>query len=160
MGGFAYGVSGEKVYVNLFTQGAADIGTEKGKITIAQTTDYPWSGTVKIEVGLEKPADLTRMVRIPGWAQGRPVPSDLYGYADTTRPAWSVRVAGQLVVPALESGYAVLTRECTTIASEALAAEALRLMESKSINGLLVVDAAGFPVGALNMHDLLRAGVM
>jgi arabinose-5-phosphate isomerase len=54
----------------------------------------------------------------------------------------------------------VLTRECTTIASEALAAEALRLMESKSINGLLVVDAGGFPVGALNMHDLLRAGVM
>jgi arabinose-5-phosphate isomerase len=55
---------------------------------------------------------------------------------------------------------AVLTRECATIASDALAAEALRLMESKSINGLLVVDAAGFPVGALNMHDLLRAGVM
>jgi arabinose-5-phosphate isomerase len=54
----------------------------------------------------------------------------------------------------------VLTRNCTTIESDALAAEALRLMESKSINGLLVVDAAGRPIGALNMHDLLRAGVM
>ena len=55
---------------------------------------------------------------------------------------------------------AVLTRDCITIAADALAAEALRLMESRSINGLLVVDDAGRPIGALNMHDLLRAGVM
>ncbi|MCG6896201.1 MAG: KpsF/GutQ family sugar-phosphate isomerase [Thiocapsa sp.] len=54
----------------------------------------------------------------------------------------------------------VLTRDCITIDAEALAAEALRLMESKSINGLLVVDEARRPIGALNMHDLLRAGVL
>ncbi len=55
---------------------------------------------------------------------------------------------------------AVLTRNCVTISADALAAEALRLMESRSINGLLVIDADRRPVGALNMHDLLRAGVM
>ncbi|NCA69021.1 MAG: KpsF/GutQ family sugar-phosphate isomerase [Sphingobacteriia bacterium] len=55
---------------------------------------------------------------------------------------------------------AVLTRECVTIAADALAAEALRLMESRSINGLLVIDEDRCPIGALNMHDLLRAGVM
>jgi arabinose-5-phosphate isomerase len=54
----------------------------------------------------------------------------------------------------------VLTPNCTTIGAEALAAEALRLMESQAINGLLVVDADRHPIGALNMHDLLRAGVM
>jgi arabinose-5-phosphate isomerase len=54
----------------------------------------------------------------------------------------------------------VLTRNCVTIKAEALAAEALRLMESRSINALLVIDDTGRPVGALNMHDLLRAGVM
>jgi arabinose-5-phosphate isomerase len=54
----------------------------------------------------------------------------------------------------------VLTRDCVTIEAAALAAEALRLMESRSINGLLVIDETGRPVGALNMHDLLRAGVM
>ncbi len=54
----------------------------------------------------------------------------------------------------------VMTRHCTTVSAEALAAEALQLMESKSINGLLVLDAARRPVGALNMHDLLRAGVV
>ncbi len=55
---------------------------------------------------------------------------------------------------------AVMTPGGVRIGAEALAAEALGLMESRSINALLVVDAAGRPVGALNMHDLLRAGVV
>lgn len=54
----------------------------------------------------------------------------------------------------------VMTRQCATIQSGALAVEAVRLMESRAINGLLVVDAGGRLIGALNMHDLLRAGVV
>ena len=41
-----------------------------------------------------------------------------------------------------------------------LAAEAVLMMEKHSINGLLVLDESGRLVGALNVHDLLRAGVM
>ncbi len=47
-----------------------------------------------------------------------------------------------------------------TIRAEALAAEALALMESNRVGALLVVDPAGKLVGALNMHDLLRAGIV
>ncbi len=54
----------------------------------------------------------------------------------------------------------VMTRGCKVIAPEELAAEAVRLMEQHRITGLLVVDADGRLVGALNVHDLLRAGVM
>jgi arabinose-5-phosphate isomerase len=54
----------------------------------------------------------------------------------------------------------VMTSGCVTVAAGDLAAEALRLMESRSINGLLVVDGEGRPTGALNMHDLLRTGVV
>lgn len=46
------------------------------------------------------------------------------------------------------------------IGADRLAAEAVKLMEAHKINGLLVVDAAGKLAGALNMHDLLRAGVL
>ena len=53
----------------------------------------------------------------------------------------------------------VMTRGCKTVASQELAAEALQLMETHKINALLVVDD-GQVVGALNMHDLLRAGVV
>ena len=55
---------------------------------------------------------------------------------------------------------AVMTRGCQTIGAGALAAEALQILEARAINGLMVVDARGCPVGALNMHDLLRAGVV
>ncbi|MCL4471679.1 MAG: KpsF/GutQ family sugar-phosphate isomerase [Sulfuricella sp.] len=54
----------------------------------------------------------------------------------------------------------VMTRNPRTIAPEKLAAEAVQIMDQHKINGLLVVDANGRLVGALNMHDLLRAGVV
>ncbi len=51
----------------------------------------------------------------------------------------------------------VMTRSPRTIAPQALAAEAVRLMELHKINQMLVVDERGLLVGALNMHDLFRA---
>ncbi|GAB4289408.1 MAG: arabinose-5-phosphate isomerase KdsD [Thiohalomonadaceae bacterium] len=54
----------------------------------------------------------------------------------------------------------VMTRGCTTIHPDRLAAEALHIMEEKRINALPVVDADGLLCGAINMHDLLRAGVV
>jgi arabinose-5-phosphate isomerase len=54
----------------------------------------------------------------------------------------------------------VMTRRCKTVGPSLLAAEALHLMQTHKINGLLVVDGTGRLVGALNMHDLLRAGVL
>ena len=52
----------------------------------------------------------------------------------------------------------VMTRRCMTIEAGMLAAKALRIMQERKINGLIVVDE-GKPMAALNMHDLLRAGV-
>ncbi len=54
----------------------------------------------------------------------------------------------------------VMTLGCARIEADRLAAEALRVMEGKRINALLVVDAGNHLIGALNMHDLLRAGVV
>lgn len=54
----------------------------------------------------------------------------------------------------------LMTRGCKTARAGMLAAEALKIMEDARINGLFVVDSDGRPVGALNMHDLLRAGVV
>ena len=47
-----------------------------------------------------------------------------------------------------------------SVQPQELAAEAAHLMEKHSITALPVVDAAGTLVGALNVHDLLRAGVL
>ncbi len=53
----------------------------------------------------------------------------------------------------------VMTVKPTVAHPDMLAAEGLNLMQSKSINGLMLCEQ-GRLVGALNMHDLLRAGVM
>jgi arabinose-5-phosphate isomerase len=47
-----------------------------------------------------------------------------------------------------------------SIAPDALAVEAMQLMQEHAIQGLLVIDRAGKLVGALNFQDLLRAGVV
>ncbi len=54
----------------------------------------------------------------------------------------------------------VMTREAKFVMPGMLAAEALQFMESNKINGLFVVDDERRLVGAFNMHDLLRAGVV
>jgi arabinose-5-phosphate isomerase len=55
---------------------------------------------------------------------------------------------------------AVMTRAPKTIGADALAVEAARLMEAHQINALLVTERDGRLVGALNIHDLLRARVV
>lgn len=54
----------------------------------------------------------------------------------------------------------VMTRGGITAQANQLAAEALKLMEDNKINGLLVIGNNKNLIGALNMHDLLRAGVV
>ncbi|WP_246535009.1 KpsF/GutQ family sugar-phosphate isomerase [Methylomonas paludis] len=54
----------------------------------------------------------------------------------------------------------VMTRGCSVISAEILAAEAMQIMETKKINALLIVDEQQCLQGALNMHDLVRAGIV
>jgi arabinose-5-phosphate isomerase len=54
----------------------------------------------------------------------------------------------------------VMTAHPKTIRPRMLAAEAVHIMETSRITALPVIDDAGVLVGALNVHDLLRAGVM
>jgi arabinose-5-phosphate isomerase len=54
----------------------------------------------------------------------------------------------------------VMTARCRTAHPGMLAAEALQIMESSKINALPVINDSQELVGALNMHDLLRAGVV
>ncbi|ACX95605.1 KpsF/GutQ family sugar-phosphate isomerase [Halothiobacillus neapolitanus] len=53
----------------------------------------------------------------------------------------------------------VMIRNPRTCTADKLAAEALAIMERDKINGLIVTDNQSHVIGALNMHDLLRAGV-
>lgn len=54
----------------------------------------------------------------------------------------------------------VMTSPCAMIKSDILAAEAMKVMQEKKINGLLIIDQHNQLAGALNMHDLVRAGIV
>jgi len=54
----------------------------------------------------------------------------------------------------------VMTVNPTVANAEMLAAQALKIMEDKKINGLIIVNNKNQPIGAMNMHDLLKSGVL
>lgn len=54
----------------------------------------------------------------------------------------------------------VMTAKPIVAGPDMLAAEALKIMQEKKINGLIIVDDNNSPIGAMNMHDLLNAGVL
>ncbi len=54
----------------------------------------------------------------------------------------------------------VMTTTPTVAKADMLAAQALNIMEDKKINGLIVIDKDEQPIGAMNMHDLLKSGVL
>ena len=54
----------------------------------------------------------------------------------------------------------VMTANCAVIKENLLAAEAMRIMEQKKINALIVVNDEQQVIGALNMHDLIHAGIV
>jgi len=79
-------------------------------VTLVQSTDYPWNDTVRIRVNLDHPAGFRLCLRIPGWVNGQPLPSDLYRYQDPTPGLWSVTVNGKKAASEVRDGYAVLNR--------------------------------------------------
>ena len=54
----------------------------------------------------------------------------------------------------------VMHTNCKTVSADTLAAEALRMLEENKITGLLVADDDNVIIGALNIHDLFREGLM
>jgi hypothetical protein len=110
LSGYVYAVKDDRVFVNLYAQNEATLEVRGNTVTLAQETAYPWVGKVHLAVSPKKPGTFSLCVRIPGWTQGRPVPSDLYGYQDATPSTWTVAVDGKPVPAKLQDGYAVLTR--------------------------------------------------
>jgi arabinose-5-phosphate isomerase len=54
----------------------------------------------------------------------------------------------------------VMTKKPLVADGEMLAAQALKIMEDDKINGLIIVNDSQQPIGAMNMHDLLKSGVL
>ena len=107
--GYMYAEADGTVYVNLYAAGSASVSVGDAELQLTQQTEYPWDGRTVLEVGSD--VDCTIALRVPGWAQNRPVPSDLYHYIEEAGDSVQVSVNGQTVLADIDStGYVRLAR--------------------------------------------------
>jgi Uncharacterized protein conserved in bacteria len=108
--GYVYAIKDNQVYVNLYLSNKAELKVNQKKIVLEQETGYPWNGDIRVKVtkGSQK---FTLKLRIPGWVRNEVLPSDLYTYADTQKPAYRVTVNGQEVLGELNNGYLSIERK-------------------------------------------------
>jgi uncharacterized protein len=97
LGQYIYSRSSDGLWVNLFIASEATTTLDSGKVTLRQTTKYPWDGDVTIAVQPDAPREFTLHVRLPAWA------------ANPT-----LRVNGAAVSPQVVRGYAAIRRRWTS----------------------------------------------
>jgi DUF1680 family protein len=113
VGGYVYAVRGASLYVNLYAANEARIEVGGVPVALRQDTGMPWQGAVQLLVSPEREAEFALRLRIPGWARGEAVPSDLYTVQGEPPAATgpSLRIGdGEPFVPPVEAGYAVIER--------------------------------------------------
>ena len=109
--GYVYAAKDQEVFVNLFIGGTGEIRLGKQVVKITQQTNYPWDGRVTMTIDPGVPGEFSLNVRIPGWAQGRPVPGDLYSYPDQTLDPVVLQVNGKDAALNLGKGFASIKRQ-------------------------------------------------
>ncbi len=109
--GYVYAVKERNVYVNLFLSNSAELKVEGKTVSLSQQTQYPWQGDIMVAVDKNAAGEFALKVRIPGWLQGKVVPSDLYQYSDGKRLKYSVSVNGEPAGELTDDGYYTIQRK-------------------------------------------------
>jgi DUF1680 family protein len=109
--GYVYATKGDVLYVNMFVAGEAKVELGGKAVAVRQETRYPWDGAVGIAIEPEKAGEFAVHIRVPGWAQGRPVPTDLYRYEEGAKDAVSLRINGAPVPLEMDQGFARVRRD-------------------------------------------------
>ncbi len=112
--GYVYAKDNDKFFVNLYMSNEASIDLNGNKIELIQETDYPWSGDIEITVKPEEEKLFEIALRIPGWAQNRPVPGDLYSFDTADKSEIQLTVNDQPADYEMQNGYAVLRQQWTS----------------------------------------------
>jgi hypothetical protein len=90
--------------------GTAQVPTPGNNINLIVDTNYPWVGDINITVNPQHTGYFAMCLRIPGWAQGRPMPGDLYEYVDATPGQVQLKVNNVPVEVKIEKGFVRINR--------------------------------------------------
>ena len=103
---WTYAKSADGVFVNLFIGSTVTVENVAGTdVQMVQATDYPWNGKVSLTVNPKVPKRFSVRIRVPNRDVSR-----LYAGTPDADGITSVSVNGAIVEPAIEKGYAAITR--------------------------------------------------
>ncbi|MCB9501024.1 MAG: glycoside hydrolase family 127 protein [Deferribacteres bacterium] len=109
--GYVYAVDKNQIFINLYGSNTAELEAEAGTVTLIQKSNYPWDGAIDVIVKPQKKnLPLNIKLRIPGWAQGKPVATDLYRYLNDEPGKISIAVNGKKFPVKMKNGYAEIER--------------------------------------------------
>ena len=113
LGGYVYARSDEAIYVNLYVGGRASLEVAGTTVRLAQKTQYPWDGSVRIAVDPAQPRLFDVYLRVPDWCRGFESTGGLYRADRPIGPDQvTVRVNHQpYPVGELRKGYLRLRRD-------------------------------------------------
>jgi DUF1680 family protein len=94
VGRYIYSRSPDGLWVNLYIPSKATAKIGDGKVTLRQTSDFPWEGEIKLQVTTDPARDFKLRLRVPSWC---------------SKPAFKVN--GAAVTPAVAKGYATIARK-------------------------------------------------
>jgi DUF1680 family protein len=114
MPNYIYAQTTDRIYINLFVPSKTTFETPKGTIELTQSSLMPWDGNITVKLQPEKPVKSKLYIRIPGWASENPVPGNLYSFINTPDKKPVFKINGKEVTPAIENGYAVLSKTWKT----------------------------------------------
>ena len=85
VGGYFVSTAPDGIAVHLYGGISTSVETAGTKVGLRETSNYPWSGDIRIEVDPETPAEFDLKLRIPGWCKGAKL--SVNGEAVPTEPA-------------------------------------------------------------------------
>ncbi|HKZ37140.1 MAG TPA: glycoside hydrolase family 127 protein, partial [Chryseolinea sp.] len=108
--GYMYAQKDEDVYVNLFANSTTSLEINKKSVQVEQQNNYPWDGNLKFIITPKSPVEFNLLVRIPGWADNKAMPSSLYQFAKNSTKTVEIKLNNKSVDYKIENGYAVLKK--------------------------------------------------
>ncbi|MCT4646675.1 MAG: glycoside hydrolase family 127 protein [Carboxylicivirga sp.] len=110
--GLMYAVKENTIFCTLYGGNRSDISINSGVVSLKQETNYPYEGTVNIEVNPEKNNQKFDLkLRFPTWSFKKFVPGKLYSYTDSDFEKVTIKVNGKAIDTKLDKGFVSINRK-------------------------------------------------
>ncbi len=111
LGNYIYAKSDNGIWVNLFVGSNTSISIGKTQVNVDMQTNYPWDGSVKVQIDPVKKTKFALHLRMPGWATGVAVPGNLYAFTNILDAPITLLVNDKPYPYTTDNGYAIIDRE-------------------------------------------------